>query len=162
MKTPSISLVALFVLSLHAGWAADAEKKDRDTPPAATAAKPVRLRFVPKAHEGNGASSTELHAFPGPDSRREAVQAWAGVGDSFPVREKGGKTLFEVAVVAGDDDRLEIEIRLQGAPQKVTVVRDQRATVKVAGKEYEFVYPSVRGSSADKTDQAMIIVSRAR
>jgi hypothetical protein len=163
MKHFPLFLLMLVALSFDVSVAADSVKKGAGGPVAAE--KPAnRLRFVPQVHEGNQASSTELHPFPERDSEREAVQAWSGVGDSFPVREKGGKKLFEVAVVAGDDDRLEVEIRADGAPQKVTVVRDQRATFKVADREYEIVYLSVYGGSAEKTtaEQAMVIVSRVR
>lgn len=155
MKLPLVLLAVSLSLGLLVGLAA--------APPEKTV-KPVRLRFVPVAHDGNRASSSELHPFPEPDSMREAVQAWAGLGDSFPVREKGGKALFEVAVVTGDDNRLEIELRETGAVQKVSLPRDQRVTARVGGREYEFVYLSVSGNPADRmtTDQAMIIVSRAR
>ena len=164
MKTPSLTIIIAFlILSLQAGWAADAEKKDSGAS-SAKGAKSVRLRFVPKAHEGNGASVTELHPFPTPDSKQEAVQAWSGVGDSFPVREKGGKTQFEVAVVDGNDARLESENRGEGSPHKVPAVRDQRAPFKAAGRDYALGHLSVSGNSADKatTEQAMIIVSRER
>jgi hypothetical protein len=144
--------------------AADAGKKKDANGTVAAGNGANRLRFVPKPHEGNEASSTALHPFPERDSKREAVQAWAGVGDSFPVREKGGKKLFEVAVVAGDDDRLEVEIRGEGAPEKVTVARDQRVTFKVADREYEIVYLSTYANPKERTttEQAMMIVSRGR
>src|SRR5215213_10119964 len=93
--------VMLAAVSFNMGVAAEAVNHP-PTAPGAAANAPSRLRFVPKPHAGNAASSSELHPFPEAESKREAVQAWSGVGDSFPVREKGGKRRFEVAVVAGN------------------------------------------------------------
>lgn len=41
------------------------------------------------------------------------LQAWAGIGEKFPVREKDGPLLFEVTVLDGDDGHLVMEVSLR-------------------------------------------------
>jgi hypothetical protein len=120
----------------------------------------VRQRFVPGKSE-NGASWSALR--PEPDNRGGVfLQAWAGIGEKFPVKEKGGPTLFEVTVLDGDDDHLLMEVRSKEVTQKIDVRRDKSEQVVIAGIRYELAYPSTSVSSADKatTNQAMIMVCR--
>jgi hypothetical protein len=118
----------------------------------------VRRRFVPGPSE-HGASFSALR--PGPEKDGGSfLQAWAGVGENFPVKDKTGVTLFEVTVLEGDDDHLVMQIRAKEETQKIDVKRDKSEPVTVAGIRYEVAYPSVSVSSADKTtsNQAMILV----
>ncbi len=90
------------------------------------------------------------------------LQAWAGVGEKFPVREKDGPTHFEVTVVAGDDDHLVLELHSKDPVQKIDVRRDKAIPVLVGGIRYELAYPStsVSSSGTTTTNQAMIMVCR--
>jgi hypothetical protein len=147
MNTRRLILGALAALFINTGLAED---------------KPhlVRKRFVPGKSE-HGASFSQLR--PEPDNRGGVfLQAWAGIGDTFPVREKDGPALFEVTVLNGDDDHLVLEVRSKAVTQKIDVRRDKSEHVVVAGIRYELAYPSVSVSSADKqtTNQAMILVCR--
>lgn len=127
----------------------------------------VPLRFVPATqsttdacHQSN-ASWSAFVPFPDKDGRPH-VFAHAGVGDSFPVAEKDGPTLFEVFVVSGNDDHLVLEIQSKGPAQRIDVARDKSVPVQVAGGTYELMYPRVSVSSTGRTTtgQAMIIVMR--
>ena len=147
MNTRLLILGLLAALSINTGFAED---------------KPhlIRKRFVPGKSE-HGASFSALR--PGPDqSGGLFLQAWAGIGDKFPVREKDGPTLFEVTVLDGDDDHLVMEVRHKDVTQKIDVRRDKAAFMTVEGIQYELAYPSISVSSADKptTNQAMIMVCR--
>ena len=119
----------------------------------------VRQRFVPDARE-HGASFSALRPGTGKDGE-QFLQAWASVGDSFPVKDQAEKTRFTVVVKDGDDDHLVMEIRNDEAVQRIDVKRDKFAEVTVAGTRYILSYPSVSVSSADKatSNQAMIMVS---
>ena len=126
----------------------------------------VQQKFVPvKSTDGNGAIFSELHQFPTNDSKTLAVQANAGIGDQFPVQEKGQPALFEVFVADGDNDHLMLEIRTKGDPQKIELKRDKSVEVQIDGIKYRFLFPTVSVSSAAKattTNQAFIIVGRDR
>ena len=119
----------------------------------------VRKRFVPGKTE-HGASFSGLRPGPGKDGEL-FLQAWAGIGDKFPVKNQAGATLFDVAVVDGDDDHLVMEIRAKEGIQKIDVKRDKSETAAVAGTRYIVSYPSVSVSSAEEatSNQAMLIIS---
>lgn len=146
MKTYCSLLLLLLLLTLNSGAAED---------------KPhlVRKRFVPGKTE-HGASFSALR--PGPGKGGELfLQAWAGIGEKFPVKNQAGVTLFDVAVVDGDDDHLVLEVSAKEGVQKIDVKRDKSETIIVAGTRYIVSYPSISVSSADQTtsNQAMILVT---
>jgi hypothetical protein len=124
----------------------------------------VRLRFVPAGESAakSGASWSSLH--PSPDGRPgvSMAMAHAGIGDTFPVKEDGGPMLFEVVVVAGDDDHLVLELRSQGPSQKIDLRRDKSESVQVGGRTYKLSYPSVyvAPTAEPSTTQAMLMVHR--
>jgi len=131
----------------------------------------VRLRFVPGAEPQSAMESSDSAVWsslrPGPDPQRGELflQAWAGIGHTFPVQKEGGPTLFEVALIQGDDDRLVAEVRSEEATQTVELKRDKPVWVSVAGISYELLYPTCQVSSSDKrptTNKAMLIVTTVR
>lgn len=126
----------------------------------------VRVRFVPGSvptsplESGSGAVWSSLH--PGPGGKL-ILQAWAGIGDKFPVQDKDDLLHFEVELKDGDDDHLSLDILSQQVVQKIDVQRDKPAQVQVAGIEYELTYPSVSVSSKENkftTNKAMLLVTR--
>ena len=127
-------------------------------------AKAVRQCFVPRPHVpscGDSAICTTLQPFAREAPGVRTVMAHAGIGDSFPVRESAGPTLFEVAVVSGDDDHLLVEVRSQEGSQRLDLRRDKPVTAQVGEREYTFAYPSVFVSSAGPTttDRPLLFVS---
>ena len=123
----------------------------------------VRQRFVPapaRSSGGTGANWTALAPFPHEFGNRQ-VLAHAGIGDTFPVQEPGGLILFEVAVLAGDEEHLVLEIRAGESPaKKITLRRDKKVTVPVGSSRFDFCYPTVHISTGDPptTSKAMVIV----
>jgi hypothetical protein len=93
------------------------------------------------------------------------LQAWAGTGQKFPVQEVAGQTLFEVAVIQGNDDLLTAEVRSKDGTQTVDLRKDKPVRVMVAGSAYELLYPR-RYVSSDQnsrtTGKAMLIVTAPR
>ena len=133
--------------------------------PAAPAAHAVRQRFVPAAPDaarGNGASFSALRQLAEDKPGVLMLMAHAGIGDSFPVREKDKPKAFEVKVVAGDDDHLKLEVRTEKGAELYDVKRDGTVSVQAAGHKFTLAYPSVTVSSDGKptTESAMIIVNR--
>ena len=129
-----------------------------------TARQLVRVRFVPvdtHAEPGGGANWTRL--VPAPD-RPGALWAvvHAGLGDTFPVQEKGNRTLFKVAVTEATDDRFGLAIHKENESQRIDLPRDKLVSVQIAESTYEFYYPTRHVDSADKatTNKAMLIVTR--
>jgi len=123
----------------------------------------VRQQFEPVDSKvsGKGANWTVLV----PVSDRPGafwVRAHAGIGDTFPVQEKGGPKLFDVAIPEGSDDKLLVEVRYQGGIQRIDVPRDQKVTVEIGGHKYEWYYPSiyVNPDSTATTDKAFLILTR--
>lgn len=110
----------------------------------------------------DGASQTAL--VQGPQKGILWLQAHARIGDKFPVQMQGGVTLFEVVLVAGDDDHLVLEIRSKEGSQKINLPRDKDQTVEVAGVKYELLYPSISvaaaGNERPTTNKAMLMVKR--
>src|SRR5262249_37949839 len=88
-------------------------------------------------------------------------QAWVVVGGKFPVQNTDRGTLFEVGVTGGDDDHLMVEGRSEGSTQKLDLRRDQRASVRINGREFQLLYPSVYVNEAGKPSSgaAMLIVT---
>ena len=128
----------------------------------------VRQRFVPGAvpqspmESSDSAVWSPLHPGPDPQGGELFLQAWAGIGHSFPVKKKGGPTLFELALIQGNDERLVVEVRSQEGIQAVELKRDTSVPVKVAGVTYKLLYPSCHVSSAENrptTNKAMLIVA---
>jgi hypothetical protein len=123
----------------------------------------IRQRFVPteSAESGQGASWTALASAP---DREGALwlRAQAGIGDTFPVKEKDGPKLFDVTVPEGSDDKLLVEVRYQGGIQRIDVPRDAKVTVEIGGSKYEWYYPSlyVNPDSKATTDKAFLILTR--
>ena len=168
MKIP-LTLVTCLV-AVSTGFAAG--RADQTGAPAGSSAPAnsgaVRVRFVPDLHRkigeasGNGASWSKLGA--GPEKGVLWLQAHAGIGDKFPVREKDDVTLFDVVVKEGDDDHLVLEIRSKKALQKIDLHRDKRGVVEVDGVKYEILYPSVSvaggGKDSPTANQAMLMVTR--
>jgi hypothetical protein len=129
----------------------------------------VPLKYVPGAEPrssleaGDGASWTML--CPAPQSGVLFLQAWAGIGHKFPVQKEGGDTLFEVAVIQGNDDLLVAEVRAKEGTQTVDLRKDKPVSVKVAGITYELLYPRCYVSSDQNsrtTGKAMLIVTAPR
>ena len=163
MKTLLMLLVPLMALGVHAGISAD---QDKASPPPAKVA--TRMKFVPGgppakgATDFKGASWTAL--VPGPQKGVLWCQATAGVGDKFPVIDKQGVKLFEVLLANGDDDHVVLEIRSKEGAKKIDLARDKPAKVKVAGIEYDLLYPSISVGAAPgekpTTNKAMLMVTR--
>ena len=146
-------LITMFALAVNVGIAEEQKSKS------------VRQVFVPAKTE-HGASWSALHkGGPGePFKDRYWLQAWAGVGDTFPVQEEGKPVLFEVAVTSGDNDQLSIEVRSKEKTQKITVERDKRTIVESGGVKYELLYPSTSKAAKEgekpTTNQVMLIITR--
>ena len=130
----------------------------------ATKSPNVRLRFVPAetTNGSGGASWSALHPAPDGDPGVWMAIAHAGIGDSFPVREEGGPTLFDVVVTAGDDDHLLLDLRSPNGSQRVDIRRDKSVFVRIAGSRYGLAYPSVSVAAGGRTTtgKAMLLVHR--
>lgn len=128
----------------------------------------ARLRFVPDGGAWKGETAFEGASWHnlGPGLEKDVLwmQARAGLGDKFPVQEKDRVTLFEVALLEGNDDRVVIEVRAKGGAQRIELPRDKPAPVKVAGRKYELRYPTLSVAAAPgenpSTNKATIQVSR--
>jgi hypothetical protein len=124
---------------------------------------PLRQRFEPVDSEvsGKGANWTALVEAP---DRPGAfwVRAHAGIGDTFPIKEKDGPKLFDVEVPEGNDAKLLVEAHYQGGMQRIEVPRDKVVTVEIGGSKYEWYYPSIYVNPDGKatTDKAFLIVTR--
>jgi hypothetical protein len=165
MKTPLLLLVLLTALGIHTSLAADEDKPS--APPAEGAA---RMRFVPGGPPAKGSSDYKGASYsalvPGPGKGVLWLQAHAGIGDTFPVRDKAGMTLFEVIVAEGDDDHLVLEVHSKEGSKKIDLARDKAGAVEVAGIKYVLSYPSISVGAAPgekpTTNKAMLIVMRRR
>jgi hypothetical protein len=171
MNTRLAFLVPFIALSTHTCFAADNDKPS--VPPADVPASAkeksvkLRMRFVPGGPPAKGSSDFEGAAFtdlgPGPEKGVLWCQAHAGVGDEFPVIDKQGVKLFDVRLAEGDDDHVVLEIRSKEGAKKIDLARDKRGSVKVAGIEYELLYPSVSvAGTPDEmptTNKAMLMVT---
>ena len=129
-----------------------------------TAQQLVRVRFVPvdtHAECGGGANWTRLGPAP---NRPGALWAMvhAGLGDTFPVQDKGNRTLFKVTVTEATDDHFVLAIHKENGSQRIDLPRDKPVSVQVAENTYELYYPTRHVDSADKamTSKAMLIVTR--
>ena len=131
----------------------------------------VRLRFVPGSapqspmESSDSAVWSSLRAGPGPQHSNLFLQAWAGIGHKFPVQREGGPTLFEVAVIQGNDEHIVAEVRSKEGTQTVGLKRDRPTPIKVGGVDYELLYPTCNVSSAQNrttTNKAMLIVTAPR
>ena len=157
MKLARISvLIAALILRLPVS---------ADDEPANITAHPVRQRFVPKPRDaatGNGASFTALHQMKADKPGVLMLMAHAGIGDSFPVAEEHQAKIFDVKIVAGDDDVLTLEIHSAAGFESHDLKRDGSVTMQIAGHKFTIAYPSVTVNPDSKptTDQAMIIVNR--
>ena len=172
MNTPLVLLIPLIALSPHISFAADKDKPSVPSVGAPASAKEklvtVRMRFVPGGPPAKGSSDFEGASFtdlgPGPEKGVIWCQAHAGVGDQFPVMSKEGVKHFDVKLAKGDDDRVVLEIRSKEGTKTIDLARDKRGSVKVAGLEYELLYPSisVAGAPDEKptTNKAMLMVTR--
>jgi len=153
MNPSFFSLITLFAFAVNAAIAEEQKITS------------VRQIFVPAKTE-HGASWSALHkGGPGePFKDRYWLQAWAGVGDKFPVQEEGKPVLFEIAVIAGDDDQLSIEVRSKEKTQKLTIGRDKRTIIESGGVKYELLYPSTskaaKNGEKPTTNQVMLLLSR--
>jgi hypothetical protein len=76
------------------------------------------------------------------------MQARAGIGDKFPVAEKGKDPLFEVILENGTDDHLVLQIVSHERDQKVRVPRDKPVPITVAGSKYVLSFPTLRVAAA--------------
>ena len=138
------------------------ENQRLQTAPPPIAQTPVRQRFVPAIPSGNNnASWTSL----GPRPDRSDIlwaMADAGVGDKFPVQEKGNHTLFEVTVKEGDDDHVVVEISSEGnASQGLELLRDKTVPVRIGERKFELLFPTTQVNPTDKptTEKAHFIVT---
>ncbi len=125
----------------------------------------MRQRFVPVPHDSSGdsvANWTALHQLSADQPGVLTLMAYVGVGDTFPVQEEQQPKLFDVKLVAGDDDHLMLEVRSDEAAQRLDLRRDGTVWVKVAGRKYSLAYPSVTVGPDGKstTEKAMILVHR--
>jgi hypothetical protein len=138
MKTPLMLLLPLIALGIHTGYATD-----QDKPSPASAEVATRIRFVPGGPSAKGATDFRRASWtalsPGPQKGVLWCQVAAGVGDKFPVIDKQGVKLFEVALGDGDDDHVVLEIRAKEGTKKIDLQRDKPGAVKVAGIKYDFV-----------------------
>lgn len=133
--------------------------------PKDTQRQAMRQRFVPGPHDsssGGGANWTALHQFSDDKPGVLMVMAHAGIGDMFPVQEEHKPKLFDVIVIAGDDEHLMLEVRSEEGLQRLDLGRDGTVWVKVGGCKYSMAYPSVTVNPGSKptTDKAMILVHR--
>jgi len=122
----------------------------------------VRQRFVPSTTDSASANWTALAPFPHVFGDPQVI-AHAGIGDTFPVQESGGPVLFNVLVLAGDDNHLVLEIRAAESPaKKLNLKRNQPASLSVGPSQFEFSYPAIHVSSADPpaASKAMLIVKK--
>jgi hypothetical protein len=113
----------------------------------------------------DSAAWSALRPGPGPHSGELFLQAWAGIGHKFPVQKEGGPTLFEVALIQGNDDHLVVEVRSREGTRRVELKRDRPVPVEVAAITYELLYPTCNVSSAQNrstTNKAMLIVTTPR
>jgi hypothetical protein len=131
---------------------------------APAAAESVRQQFVPAASapaSPPGASFSRLEPVADEPGALWA-QAWAGVGEKFPVQDHDGKTLFEVLVTDGGDERLAVTIHSQDGGQKVVLQRDNGVSIQAAGATYELLYTSVYvgpGSAAASNKAHLIVMT---
>jgi hypothetical protein len=75
--------------------------------------------------------------------------AHAGIGDTFPVQDKDGRTLGEVFIAAGDDTHLQVEIRSKEGLQKIEVRRDKAVSFQMAGSKIGLLFPTVSVNAAE-------------
>lgn len=103
-----------------------------------------------------------LHHMPFDEPGVSMVMAHAGVGESFPVQEEKGPKYFDVAIVAGGDDRLMLEVRPSVGLAKFDLPRDGTVWLEAAGHWFSISYPSLTVGSKDRptAQQAMLIVNR--
>lgn len=149
-------LMLLWIGLLLAGCATQVATKPAET---------TRQRFIATPHDparGQGANWTALHQFPGDPAGVLMVMAHAGIGDTFPVQEAHGPKLFEVTVVAGDDDRLKLEVCSAEGTRRFDLRRDATVSLQIAQARYSLAYPSVTVAATGRatTDKAMILVHR--
>lgn len=124
----------------------------------------MRQRFVPSTTDSASANWTALARFPHAFGDPQVI-AHAGIGDTFPVQEPGGPTLFKVVVLAGDDAYLKLEIRSRELPVRtIDLKRNKPVKVGIGSGQFELSYPAVQVSTADPTttSKAMIIVRQLR
>lgn len=172
--------IAVAALLLAPGLRAQSDApKPAPTANAKPSKQALRQKFVPPPADparGNGADFSMLHHFDKDDPDVLMLMAHAGVGDSFPVQEEGKAKEFDLKIVSGDDDKLELETIWNKATNpnqadinnevnafnKKTLRRD--GTTETQNDEFRFIfsYPSVTVASAgkDTTDKAMLIVNR--
>ncbi len=143
------------------------EKKDQPEkgiqPPNGPYPVEVRQRFEPADAGASSQRANWTTLVPAPDRPGALwLRANVGIGDTFPVKEKDGPKLFEVAIPEGNDDKLLVEVRYQGGMQRIDVPRDQTATVEIGGHKYEWYYPSTYVNTGGKatTDKAFLILMR--
>ena len=123
----------------------------------------VRQRFEPVDSRQSGRSANWTALVPVSDRPGALwVRAHAGIGDTFPVQEKDGPKLFDVAIPEGNDDKLLVEVRYQGGMQRIDVPRDKVVTVEIGQRRYEWYYPSIYVNPDGKatTDKAFLILTR--
>lgn len=130
-------------------------------------AQAERQRFIPAPGEpgkGNSADFTALHHLAEDDSDIFMLMAHAGIGDSFPVQEEGKPKAFDVKVIAGNDDKLEIECTSDGKKvlERIGLERDGWHALPQGEYQYQISYPSVTvaANGSVTTSKALIIVRR--
>lgn len=185
------SLALLVALGLHTCFAADKDKLDPNAAPKNPFTVPER--FVPdpnpkvrqpigssswsavgpfdettwaknKVPVSTGADWSALGNGPGTGGGRTGLMAHAGIGDTFPVQDKDGRTLGEVFIAAGDDTHLQVEIRSKEGLQKIEVRRDKAISFQMAGSKIELLFPTVSVNAAEfnnpTTNKAFLIMTR--
>jgi hypothetical protein len=123
----------------------------------------IRQQFVPAESEASGPGANWTALAPAPDRKGAYwVRAHVGVGDTFPVKEKDGQLVFEVALPEGSDEKLLVEVRYQGGIQRIDVPRDTAVTVEIGSSKYEWYYPSlyVGPDGEATTNKAFLILTR--
>src|SRR5215204_3270949 len=104
----------------------------------------VRLEFNPGGGPWSGETpfqGASWHALgPGPGNGN-SMQARAGIGDRFPVEDKGGTRHFEIELENGLDDHLVVLVIAGDVDQKVRLPRDKPVEITVAGAKYTVLYP---------------------
>ena len=127
----------------------------------------ARVEFNPGGGPSRGEAAFQGASWsalgPGP-GKGNFMQARAGIGDRFPVRNRAGVTLFEIELENGVDDHLVVQITGGDVDQKVRLPRDKRVEITIAGVKYALTYPTTQvaaeAGERPSTNKATIFVTQ--
>ncbi len=125
----------------------------------------VRQRFIPSAGttdtSHNGASYSALVPLKDGSGISRLI-AHAGIGDAFPVKDEAGNCFFEIRLLSGDDDHLQIAINSILPSQHFDLRRDHPLWFKMDNHQYDLAYPSVsvaaRKDEHPTSNQVMLLL----